>query len=511
MKKTPKLLCVLLCLMLVLAPVSGLAQASSGKLFDAPFVISVIRSEHANQPMRSDAPVLEWIKEATNVELKMEAIPSADYNTKSQVLIATDSMPDMMMGITAADYIKFAADGMFLCISDYLDAGAMPNFKALYDTAPEFKNLYVGGKLYTMPNAARYVNRMGLVPMIRKDLLEKYGLTMPTSFDELYEVLKVFREKEPDEKVSPYVMRNFNIVGNIAFPMGAGRGMYFDGDVDGGTWLYGQATENFKAVITFMSSMYADGILDPDYASVKAQEWQEKMSTGRGLFYFDNPSFAINFDVALKTIDPSFELAPMPSLSNSFGQTRNYFYSLHWMDRTIVNSEVKEPDKIIKYLDWLYSQEGSDLTNFGIEGVHYDKVGDEYVLKPEIVEKHLKDSDPWRGFMGEYGVGLLGVAQYIDERNQWPFMPTQTKAWYDLWIDDPAMRNPAVAPVLTEEERAEYADIMAKCDTIYESEIHNFITGKKAIAEWDLVVQQFKEAGCERAQEIYRIAMERAQ
>ncbi len=469
-----------------------------------PLNLSVMAGEHANQPFKTDSPVFQWILEKANVNIKLESFPGADWTTKAQTLMATDTMPDMMLKIP--DYEMYAREGAFLCVSDYLDA--MPNFKAIYEKTPEFKSLLVDGKLYGVPNMARYMNRMGLVPMIRGDLIEKYGLKLPTTFDELTGVLKVFKEKSPD--VYPWVSRGNNVISNIAFPMGAGMGMYYDGDVEGGKWLYGQATDEFKTVISYVAGLYKDGLLDIDYATTTAQQWQEKMSTGKGVFYFDNPSFAINFDAALKKIDPSFEMTPMPTLANGKGQARNYYYAMHWLEKMVVNVKVADPERTMKFVDWLYSEEGTDLTNFGIVGQTYTKSGDDYTLNADIVAEHKQnDSDPWRGFQGKYGIGLLGFAFRVDERSQWPFMDPTIKGWYDLWINDNNMRDPAVAPSLTEEERSQVADILTKCNTIYEAEVHNFITGKKDISAWDDVVKQFKDNGSDKLVEIYNAAAKR--
>ncbi len=457
-------------------------------------VLTVMASEHPNQPFRSDSEVFKWIEERTNVTVKLEAFPGADWQAKATTLMATDNMPDMMLKVP--DYAKFAREGLFLKLSDYFDV--MPNFKKIYDETPAINALLVDGDLYAFPTMARYLNRMGLVPMIREDLVKAYGLSTPTSFEELLNVLKVFKEKNPD--TNPWVIRNNNIINNIAFPMGSGFGMYFDGDIDGGTFLYGQATEEFKDVLTFVNKLYAEGLLDPDYATVNPQQWSEKMSTGNGLFYFDNPSFAINFDKSLKQLDASFTLAPMPTLKNYKGQQRNYFYPKHWLEADVVSSNVKNPEAVAKFVDWMYSEEGADLLNFGVEGVTYTKNGDEYQINQEIVDNHkANDTDPWRGFMGQYGLGLLGFCSYMDERNQWQFMDPTVKTWYDLWIADTSMREPVVMPILSEADQVTYADIITKCNTIYDSEVHNFITGAKPISEWDNVVAQFKAQGIDDA------------
>jgi len=479
---------------------------NKNRLLDTEMTIKIMAAENPSQTFRADAPVFDEIYEKTGVRVELQVIPGSDWEQKARTVIATNNMPDVIM--KAPSVKDYASSGVFLGISDYIDEYA-PNFKKLMEDIPDIKKLYIDGKLYAFPSLARYQNKMGRVPMIRMDILEELGLQVPTSFDELYDVLKKMKEAYPD--LYPWVNRNGtgNLFTCIAYSMGSGYGIYYDKDVDGGRYVYGALQPEFKEVLSYLNKMYEDKILDPDYAVATADQWKEKLSSGKAFFYFDNPSFAINFNAALKEENPEYGFGPMETLKNSKGQRRNMYYAEHWMESAVISSKVDRPEDVVKFMDWLYSEEGSDITNFGVAGKHYTKENGEYVVSQELIEKHSKDSDPWRGYMGELGTGLLGFSLYIDERNQWPFMSEETKSWYDLWVKDEAMDGYVMDPPFTSDETERLKEIKTKVDTILTNELDKYIMGEKPVDQFDSVVAELRKAGAEEIEKIYNDANNR--
>src|SRR5690606_1198272 len=55
--------------------------------------------------------------------------------------------------------------------------------------------------------------------------------------------------------------------------------------------------------------------------------------------------------------------------------------------------DTKNPERIIQLIDYMFSDEGQILTNWGIEGVHYDMVDGKRQLKPEVIENRATDPD----------------------------------------------------------------------------------------------------------------------
>lgn len=485
-------------------------DSDTTKLVDEELTITIMKGEHPSQPINPDAPIYNEIYKKTGIKVDIQGVPGSDYEQKARTLLATDSMPDVMQ-IYFNEIREFANTGIFLPISDYLDEYA-PNFKRIKEEIPQLKSFEIDGKLYYFPQLARHMNKMGQVPMIRLDILEELNLDMPEDFDQLYETLKKIKEAYPD--VYPFTNRNGtnNLLTCVAYPMGSGAGIYFDKDIDGGRYVYGSVTQDFKEILGYLNKLFEEQILDPDYAVATAQQWQEKLSTGRAFFYYDNPSFAINFNKALQEENPDYRFGPMPIMKNSKGAKRNLFYDSHWyQEGYVISSKTKNPEAVIRLYDWFYSEEGADLLNFGILGTHYTKENGEYKVSQDLIDKSMQQSDPYRAYMGELGAGLLAIAPYIDERNQWPFMADEVKAWYDQWAQDEGMFERTVAPIFTEEEIEKLKELTTKVDTILTNEIDKFIMGERPLDEFDQIAEKAIEAGALEIERIYNDALARMQ
>ncbi|MDR1531735.1 MAG: extracellular solute-binding protein [Clostridiales bacterium] len=485
---------------------SGQAEENAGtRITNDDITLKLVRADNPSQPMQENLLVTDEIYKRTGVKLEIEAIPGSDFSEKQQTMIATNNMPDILYD--TYNIPDFAASGVFAVVSDYLDI--MPNFSALLAETPDFKKLYIEGNLYYIPVMGRYIYRFGRSPMIRADLLAETGLSEPETFDDLYALLKAIKDKYPD--TYPLANRNgtANLFTCLAYSFGSGNSMYFEPDQ--GKYLFGQAHEEFEPVLEFLANLYAEGLLDPDYAVASSSQWQEKLASGRSSFFFDNPSFAANFNKALAETDPAMKFAPIPIPASANGPARGLFYEKHDRGATTIGASSQNVDIAMRLMDFLYSEEGCDLTNFGLEGRQYTVSDDVYTLDPGIVAEFQTQTDPLRAFYGSIGAGKLGLARYIDERAQDAFFDAETKAWYETWSTWTFMGEMVIDPPLTEAENEQAKDIRTAVNTILESEYDKFITGSRPISEFAQVRQQIIDAGALTLEEIYNAALARVQ
>ena len=160
----------------------------------------------------------------------------------------------------------------------------------------------------------------------------------------------------------PYTGRKgtSQLLSTVSYMLGSGAGLYYDYDVDGGRYVYGPATENFKAVLSFLNECYERGVLDPDFATTTTEQLQSKMTSGQSFMFIDNSGFGQNYTQLLRTQegyeDATLQVIPVPE--NSFGQRRAVAYETTTTDRLFaINASTERIDDIIKFIDWLYSEE----------------------------------------------------------------------------------------------------------------------------------------------------------
>lgn len=497
---------------------SGESGANNGGAEAQIVEATFMRGENPVQPVNPDAPILEVIKEKTGVDLKLEPLSGSNYDEKKTALIATNNIPDIL-GVTSADLQEFGRTGIFVPISDYLDQ--LPNFQKLIEERPEINKLRVDGKLYGFPQLENY--RVGVAPqaMIRTDLLEKHGLEVPTSFDEFYEVLKALKAEYPDS--IPFTTRNGTLymIGQLAYAMGAGGFPGFTGtpvyyEPDQEAYVYGPSTPDFKNVVDYLHRMYDEQLLDADYAVNTKDMAFEKLSSGRALSYYDNNTFAArNFNPALKEIDPDAIIEMIPPLENSEGQVRSYRYQQDWlMENYVISSKVEDPLPLLKMFDWMYSEEGTMVTNFGVQGEHYTMVEGKPVVTSSTLEQFKNQDDVNSSIRSELGLGMLGLAVHIDE--QWdadvtdPYMVEMGKQ-IDEYTEKGEIHFMTYDPPFTEEETDRMKQLGSKVNTKFEQQIDKFIMGARPMSEYDAFAAELVEDGAEEMAQIYNDALSRIQ
>lgn len=299
------------------------AVATNGKITNSDVTLTLTRADNSNQPMKSDSLVIQEIYKRTGVKLKINAIPGSDFATKQSVMLATNDMTDILYDTYNVG--NYADSGIFVPISDKFSI--MPNLAAKIKADPQIKKCYIGGKLYYAPELARNFVPLARLPMIRSDILKKLNLSTPKTFTDLYNVLLAIKRAYPDT----YPLANRNGTANLftcfGYSMGSGNEIYYDYDVNGGTWRYAPMYPEFTDMLSYFNKLYVNGILDPDYATCTSTQWQQKLSSGKSSFFFDNPSFALNFNKALQATDSNAAFSVFEIPKNSAGKSRGEWYA----------------------------------------------------------------------------------------------------------------------------------------------------------------------------------------
>lgn len=502
--------------------VASAEEKPSTWLSDELVEIRIMRDENPSQTINTDNIKLQTIEELLNVRLIVEAPPKASYTDKKSTLIATDDMPDIMLVDFTTDVMTYADDDMFVNLSDYRDQ--MPNLFALLDSNPAFATVTINGDYYHAPSLQRVnpnARRSGQLVNIRVDLLEKYSIPTPTTWDELYEAILTIQKNEPGmvgftNRKGGSTTGTRKMLDCMAYPLGSGSTMYYDADL-GGQWIYGPAHENFKAVLTYLNKCYTAGVLDPDYAIMTKDLWTEKLSSGRAICTIDNDGVVRNFNVALQTIDSNAEIGVIPTLTNTLGQTRNTHYDENKIANAwVISASSEHIDVCVKFLDWCYSEQGTDVNGYGKEGVTFDYVDGYPVIKEEVLANYAANgSTAGYDLQSALGIGLLDIAPHYDtgaENQMELYMMgseeavAEYKAKLAGILNDQNLRAPISNPPLTVEQSERYSELLVTVENIIWQEVDKYITGQEPIENWDKVIEKAREAGAAEMEKIYNDA-----
>ena len=456
-------------------------------------------------PIALDSVKWEALRKKTGVKIIPKPHPSAGFEEKFWTLCATNNLPDLADARgTTPKLAKYARQGVFLEITPYLDI--MPNYKKWLDTKPRLRSGYMDGKVYNFMQVHAYKvgDVSGRVPMIRKDLMDETGLGEPETFDDLYRLLKKIKQLHPEliiwTRRGNLTYTFFN--DGMLFNWGTGKQVYYDYDLK--KWKFGPIMPQYRTALQWYRKLYSEGLIDPE--DTHSSKWIEKWSTGKAAFTWDNGDKILGFSRTLPKNVPGAAVTFLKAIKNPWGQARLLQYADHrtaW-GSYVASSKVKYPEKLVKMFDYMYSEEGMLLTNWGIEGEYYTMVGGEPKLTQKYVDKYKDAFSPWRNFQYIEGLGkqsMFTVA--MDERvaNAW-ITPLEVEA-KKYWI---TLAQQMYEPAFSEETDEKRADLFSNLKNIYQPMQEKVMAGKADLSDWDAVVEQMKKAGAEELEQIYNEA-----
>lgn len=221
----------------------------------------------------------------------------ADWASQVSLMFASDELPDMFANaaFTSQEVAEFGKDGYFLDLAEYLDV--MPNLQAIFDEYPEYYAACVDeeGHIYALPQLSLNpaCGNIGDPTYFRKDWCENLGLEVPETLDDLYNVLKAFKEQDADGDGDPnneipflyrqsnglemVMLRSFGIYSNnLQYPLVVD---------DAGKISLASATDNYKAYLTYMHKLYEEGLMNQDAFVITEDEKIAIQKTGvAGMF-----------------------------------------------------------------------------------------------------------------------------------------------------------------------------------------------------------------------------------
>lgn len=242
---------------------SGSPAAPTG-----PAKVSMLNVYLSNTAPKLDGPIVKETERIANGKLDITYVPSNVYNEKLNVTMTSGDMPQAIMidNPFITSILNGVRSGMFWDLTPYFNE--FPNLKN-YDKQI-MNNLAIDGKNYVIPRPRPLVR---LATIIRKDWLDNVGLKEPTTTDEFYNVLKAFKEKDPDKNgvndtYGLMIYENF-IPSEIFAWFGAPNNWMVD---KSGNFVKDIETKEFREGLRFVRKLYQEDLINKNFAIVVRNE-----------------------------------------------------------------------------------------------------------------------------------------------------------------------------------------------------------------------------------------------
>ncbi len=489
------------------------SSASPDNKTEDPIKFSVFYSDNATLPFKEDWLTVQEVQKRFNADIKFEIIPIADYQTKVSLALNTgNNAPDVILyQSTKGENASLALNGAIVPISDYSDW--TPNFNnrvKAFGLEDQVSSLNLkDGKRYYLPSLYdKPFYDGGLI--LREDLLAKYGLQAPKTFDDLYAVLKKFKEENPDSYpltilAGPRVLYRMTMpsYGISVGKNGADGSKTLSWDYANQTYFPGATSDQYKEYMKFFSKLHAEGLLDPEMADpIDGDKWSQKMATGKSFAtyaYYDQIG-----GVESAATEAGFKLQMYPPLAGPAGA--------HHQQKSSTGSGILFPKKtadrpdferLVRTIDEIFfSEEGAKIWGLGVEGQTYTMEGDKIKYADDIVNS---PNGIYKEMQLKYGAGS-DVTQLV-----WINAQEMTK--YD---ENYGQINAVVAgmpdaiqaipptPMFDDMVAEEAASLQTPLADTFEVWADAFLTGKKSLdKDWDQYVKEMNGLQIERFAQLY--------
>ncbi|NOU69777.1 extracellular solute-binding protein [Paenibacillus sp. LMG 31461] len=383
---------------------SGSNTTTPSKEPEKPAKIRVTLWDRANAPEGQNLgnnPIIKYVIDETKkvgLDVEFVSLPRAQESEKLNVWMASGEAPDIILTYSMDTIFKYAEQGGLWELDSYLAKypDLIKNNKLALDQVGMYK-----GKRYAIP-ALKANTYSGPNMKIRKDWLDALGMKNPTTNEELYQVLKAFKEKDPGnvgkDKVIPWALPAINQSMKAFYygPMfgfgvnmdGPSNQFYApDGNYKNGVFTSSVATPEGKAYYQWMNKVYKEGLISKEFVTdVNSQQFTQQVNSGVAGFVDSNDT-PWNLNVATRKSVPTATWVPVEPFKRPDGTQLMSKVSDYSMLVAVPKSS-KNPDAVLKYLNWMVQPKNLATVQSGIEGVNWkDDGGVKVQIDPELNKK----------------------------------------------------------------------------------------------------------------------------
>ncbi len=465
----------------------GEAQALDSLTIMAPYFAAVAPE--------SDDPVGTALSELAGVPIEVSWVPNSDYGERTNVVLAGDDIPDVMV-ITGKDqsFVSTAEAGGFWDLTDHLASGKYPNLVAENPEVQEAAS--VNGRVYGVFRM-RDVIRTSVI--LRADWLENLGLEPPETTDDLREIARAFTEDDPDGNGKD------DTYGMIApqWPGGIGTSSPYDaievwhgaGNVwreVGGELVPAFTTPEWREALEYERDLVQSGYINPDFATMDPATWNEPFLNGQGGIIIDVQSRAAQLVDLFYEKDPeNYDkyvalVGQLEGPNGTYALPTSGYAGFLAIPRSTVQTE-EQLDQVLSILDKLNSTKAQILMNNGIEGDNFT-VEDGYAVYDESKQDF---TDQVTGAWAQLGMNVAGYEAYSPKpRSEYDEELAQLRL--DLQAEDlqNAVFNPAAALV-----SKTYMSNGTQLDNIIGDARIQYIAGQIDEAGLDAAIQRWRASG----------------
>lgn len=373
-------------------------------------------------PLTKPLAEMEWLQkaeDAAGVDIEWQEI-TADWGQKKGTMLASGDIPDLFVGgnvITDADFAQF--QGLFQDLSEL--STQAPNVQEMFDAKPETKVIATqpDGKIYGLPKYQRFWPASATRQFINQKWLDNLGLAMPTTWDELYDVLVAFKDKDANgngdsnDEIPMDFPGSFGGFFNPAVLLGSEGITLTDGSsqgyfVEDGKVKNFLTDDRYKKLVVFLNKLNKAGLINPE---VFTHDYTKYQAIARG----EGDTAKVGFTWGWVASDRFGEqLAPQYTSMSPLKVSADYTGKVSWSydyntlnygtNHIVMSAKTKNKEAAMRFINELYNPVVSMQVLFGSIGPNIKDNGDgSYSVLPPTDSKMDPGTWKWTSSMADAG------------------------------------------------------------------------------------------------------------
>lgn len=401
-----------------------------------------------------------------------------DWNAAKAAMLAGGELPDLLFKaeLSPAECIKMLDQGVIIDLKPYIEQYC-PNLYAILQENPEYWDAITlpDGRVPTLPAISEQPLQNCI--WLNQDWMNKLNLSMPTTAEELTEVLRAFQNGDPNgnnkkDEIPLAFLGPFDLK-FLGHAFGLVANDYNLRAVDGQVEFVPRH-ENYRAFVEWLRALYAEGLLDKNGFTTSDKLRTVSDSSKTNVYGGVITTMVTNFLPS----DWAGSYAALPPLTYEGTATYRSFLGHVQSGTCAVTSACENIGEVLGWVDLFYTEEVYVLSSAGLENVDYVMDGD----------NTWRMTDAATGNMYFTGETLISSGSTAPGLASDDFQRRYHDAAVGFISDQVALVN-AVAErpfpyyALTYEQEEEIAPLQAKIGRLVDESLARWVLGETEISD----------------------------
>lgn len=443
--------------------------------------------------------LLVWqeLAERTNVTVDATLVNAQEGQTKFSLMVASGDYTDWMDSVSSnyTTGLAGAIDDDVILDLTHIISESMPNYASILFS----EEVYVKGatlddgrmgQVYALTPVSEDECTSG--PVIRQDWLDALNLDTPVTYDDLHDVLTAFQENYGASMWIPYTGSPMGNYLGAGFGISTtymthlrGREPFYQVD---GEIRFGPIEDEYYDYLELMAQWYQEGLIWPDFTSYTEKfdgPPADKVLDGSFGVWFGNTTDWQTWTE--QASDPNFHCVAFADVVMKEGDVnhiRNYNEPITNGGIAISTQCLDEKlDAAIYLLDYFFSEEGSFLTTFGVEGVTYELDDQGHPQYTELITNNPDGLQQSQALVIYGGSTVSTAYQHPDADYLLDTNTDDQNAASDIWKTSDAAYDIPDLCTISSQDNEHYSNVMADIGTYISEWSLKVITGQTQLTE----------------------------